>query len=39
MFKLESATKTVFLNDADIQLIIEFKTSFGIYHPVCRNIP
>ena len=29
-----------FLNDdVDIQLILEFKNSFGIYHPVFLKIP
>ena len=27
-----------FLNDVDIQLFLEFKTSFGIYHLVFPNI-
>ena len=28
-----------FLNDVDIQLIVEFKKSFGEYHPVCPKNP
>jgi hypothetical protein len=28
-----------FLNDVDIKLILEFKKSFGKYHPVCLKNP
>ena len=28
-----------FLNDVDIQLILEYKISFGKYHPVCPKNP
>jgi hypothetical protein len=28
-----------FLNDMDIQLILEFKKGFGKYHPVCLKNP
>ena len=28
----------IFLNDVDIQLILEFKNSFRKYHPVCPKI-
>ena len=28
-----------FLNDVDIQLILEFKNSFGKYHPVFSKNP
>ena len=28
-----------FLNDVDIQLILEFKNSFGKYHPVFPENP
>ena len=38
-FLLYDLESYFFLNDVDIQLILEFKNSFGKYHPVCRKNP